>query len=132
MALNKPSKPCKKPYRESKTENPKLRQTITIQETRIQALERRHIMTTQTPRRRTTRRAGGQEAGKKGKKKGGQAARGTGGIQGRHQLAQAHRVWDACTRGVPAVRLRRPEGHGHELPRHYRRAAAAKGHHHAP
>ena len=50
MVLNEPSEPCKKLYKESKTENIKLGQTIAIQDTwiqeqdtRIRDLERRLV-----------------------------------------------------------------------------------------
>ena len=116
MVLSEPSKPCKKLYKESKAENVKRRQTITIQETRIQEqetriqdLERRlaHCNNANTPpshdtlSRRARRRQKGQER-KDGKRTGGPrgAPAGHSGATGRPGSPSLGRMHQGRARGA--------------------------------
>ena len=107
--MSEPSKPCKKLYKESKAENVKLRQTITIQETRIQDLERRlaYCNNANTPpshdtlSRQARRRQKGQER-KDGKRTGGPrgAPAGHSGATGRPGSPSLGRMHQGRARGA--------------------------------
>ena len=117
--MNGPSKPHKKHYKEARLGNMRPRQTIEIQESRMQGqesrirvLERRlaYYDNASTP---PSHNALSREARPRQRRRAGRTGRrrGTGG----HPQAQAHQAWDAHARGVPAMRLRRPGGHGHGM-----------------